>query len=392
MKPDLLFVLLALLWTAFVVPGSAVADDLSGHLRLLALDQRTGDASVPSQSYGFSQCRCVWHHDLDSSGGLEAAGSVTLIRHNRFLADTEVSSSRIVDLTDRQEVDDQHTLLFDFDRLNLRFQMSQQEFCIGRQTAGFGRITLTSPLDLIAPFAPDALVSDIRPGIDALRWQYFLPGNQSLQAMGVFGEKPADHSYLLSYEALGSSVDVLLVGGSLSGRPVCGYGVAGQWHGLGIKGEVCHYHRSPREQGRQDLHRHFTQAGVEVDGQLAQGLVLAVEYFYNGVGSRRPQDAPELWQSAFYQQQRGYLTGCHYLLGRLGYECHPLVQLGTLWIWNLDDRSLLLQPTLHASLADDLSLDFFVAIGWGHRSSSAYPASEFGGRGPASALLVSCFF
>jgi hypothetical protein len=80
------------------------------------------------------------------------------------------------------------------------------------------------------------------------------------------------------------------------------------------------------------------------------------------------------------------------------YELHPLVTLNGLLIWNLEDDSWLLRPTLAINLADNLSLELF----WTHpegqspsqRGIPLPPAfhSEFGNLGESAGFFLKWFF
>jgi hypothetical protein len=98
------------------------------------------------------------------------------------------------------------------------------------------------------------------------------------------------------------------------------------------------------------------------------------------------------------QEGLTYLLGRHYLIIAPAYEIHPLATLQGLIIYNIDDRSALMRPTLDLSLADNLSLQLFWT--W-HSGASpevvssllpALPRSEFGTFGDSGGAFIKWFF
>ena len=88
--------------------------------------------------------------------------------------------------------------LLQVDRLFVHGARGALQWTVGRQAIGFGRISLFSPLDVIAPFPPDVLDSDVRPGVDAARFSSYFGMAGQLGGVAVFGEESHSNSYLLT--------------------------------------------------------------------------------------------------------------------------------------------------------------------------------------------------
>ncbi len=282
------------------------------------------------------------------------------------------------------------------DRLALHYSAGPWELQLGRQAIGFGRIALASPLDFLAPFPPDALDSDIRPGVDALRLVRYAGLGGQLAATVVFGRSNRDHSVLATATHTQGGVDLLGLAGLLRERPVAGFGLAGSLGGLGLKGELTGFQgRNPGEAGG-DLHPYFLQGALEAWYRFDSGLVLLAEFLHNGSGTRRPADYPAAVRAAAFQEGLTYLAGRDYLLLSPSMEVHPLVTAGALLIWNLHDQSLLLRPQCTVSLADNLSLLLFWSEPFGRGPMSSplgpRPRSEFGVPGANGGFLLQYYF
>jgi len=284
------------------------------------------------------------------------------------------------------------------DRMNLQWQSGAVDTTIGRQAIGFGRILVFSPLDIIAPFAPDAIDTDIRSGVDALHTIFNYGIDGQVGAIAVWGEEAEFNSFLGTWSDNWSGLDLLMIGGELRGRKMIGAGLAGSLGTLGLKGEISVYDGKDTNEINGDLHNSFSIAAVEAWYRFANGLSLVTQYLYNGPGADDPADYPAALASAPLQEGLTYLLGRHYLIIAPAYEIHPLATLQGLIIYNIDDESALLRPTLDFSLADNLSLQLFWT--W-HSGESpevvssilpALPRSEFGSFGDSGGAFIKWFF
>ncbi|WP_432822325.1 hypothetical protein, partial [Trichloromonas sp.] len=285
------------------------------------------------------------------------------------------------------------------DRLNLRGRHAGIDWTLGRQAIGFGRISLFSPLDIIAPFPPDALDTEVRPGVDALRFSRYF--GQAGQAGGtlIFGQRRKLNSYLVFGEENVAGIDLLAIAGQLRERPMAGGGFASQLGGMGIKAEAAYYQGERAGRSGGDLHKQFTIAGVEADYRFGNGLVLFVQYLYNGAGVDDPNDYLLAAASAPVREGLSHLLGRHYLLLAPAYELHPLVSLNGLLIWNLRDDSFLLRPLLRLSLSDNLALELFWSFFQGAKPGktgvlpeTVIPRSEFGSAADNGGFFLKYFF
>ncbi len=284
------------------------------------------------------------------------------------------------------------------DRLNLQGEFKQLQWTLGRQAIGFGRISLFSPLDVIAPFPPDAIDVDVRPGVDALKLVRYFGLAGQVGAVVVLGEEKEQNSYLLTLGENVANVDLLGLLGSLRDRLMLGAGIAGEIGELGLKLEVVGYRGKEVGLPGGDLYEQFFTAALEAWYRFDMGLVLLAEYFYNGPGSKDPERYPLVADSAPFREGLSFLLGRHYLLLGPSYELHPLLTVQGLVIHNLQDRSSLLRPQLAVSLSDNLQLDLFWTFTRGKKNRRdpvfGFPVvrSEFGAVGESGGFLLRYYF
>ncbi|PLX86490.1 MAG: hypothetical protein C0617_00830 [Desulfuromonas sp.] len=400
--PPLLLALLSLCLSGQVaaaeLPGGV---RLGGHLKSLNVHvQAAPGGSFPDTDFSSNRLRL----DLTGSAGetldweLSAENLLLYTDPKGSIPLPGQSANRAVELEQSWNEGEDFANRLEVDRLNLRTTLLGVDWTVGRQAIGFGGILMFSPLDIIAPFPPDALDTDVRPGVDALRGvRYFGRGGQ-IGAVAVLGDGRDNHSYLATFSHNWKEVDVQGLGGLLRKRPTVGLGLAGSLGGLGIKAEATAYQGKNTDKAGGDLHDTFTIAALETWYRFESDIVLLAEYLYNGAGAEEPGDYPRAAVSAPFREGLSFLLGRHYLLLAPSYEAHPLATLSGLLIWNLDDGSFMLRPLVDLSLSDNLVLQAFWNYNGGRDPRPLpsplppLPRSEFGSAGSSGGLLIKYFF
>lgn len=400
-RPPAFSLLATLLLTAMLLCRSSVGEaremSTSGQFRSLSLyAEELPEIRRPDGVFSSNSLRLELNAPWGETGHLELAGENSL-----FYADPEEllllpadAVNRLVSLEKTWHDDSGLANRLQLDRCNLQFSHRGIDWSIGRQAVGFGRMLIVAPLDVIAPFAPDAIDRLSRPGVDALRAVRYFGTAGQIGAVAVFGANGDHHSFLATFSANSHGLDLLGLGGSLRSRPMLGFGLAGELAGVGLKGEVAVYRGRDNAGPNSDLHRNFVIAGTELWYRFANDLVIVAQYLFNGAGATTPKDYVAALNSAAVQEGLSFLLGRHYLLLNPSWEIHPLVTLSGLLIWNLADGSALLRPTIDWSLSDNLSLQFFYAFNRGRNPAGfpAQPRSEFGTAADGGGIFLTFFF
>lgn len=387
---------------AAALPGPSAAGDpprWSGSLRSLNLYSEA-TALAPALRLSSTRLRLENTTVFSSGWQSEAAADLQLLGADPagLVPLPREGVNRRLDLDRQWGEDHAWGARLQFDRLNLNWRDERLDLSLGRQAIGFGRIVIVSPLDIIAPFPPDALDTDIRPGVDAARLTAHYGLDGQLGAVTVFGDESRHNSYLATWSDNRAGIDLLALGGSLRSRPMAGLGLAGSLGTLGLKGEFAVYRGQQVGDPEGDLHRHMTMSAVEAWYRFTDGLTLITQYLHNGAGSGDPGDYPLVARSAPLVEGLSSLLGRNYLLAAPSYELHPLVTLNGLLILNLDDDSWLARPTLAVNLADNLGLELFWSVTGGAepRRPAAFlppvPRSEFGSQGGNGGFFIKYFF
>ena len=375
--------------------------ELSGSIKSLNIHTRgVANGIVPDNTVSNNQARGKLNLKADNSWQLETAIDYKYLWTDPasiFKPRTDIYNRKF----DLEKVWQHHNRgigLLQADRANIQWRGEAFDLTVGRQAIGFGRILIFSPLDIIAPFAPDAIDTDVRRGVDAVRsvFSYGLDGQ--IGALAVFGAENKFNSYLGTWSDNRSGCDLLLIGGELRNRKMLGFGLAGDLGSVGLKGEISFYEGENTDKVTGDRSDSFSIAALETWYRFANGLSLVMQYLYNGPGSRNPKEYPQVLASAPLQEGMTYLLGQNYLFAAPSYDIHPLATFQGLVIYNLDDESAIIRPTLDVSLTNNLSLEFFWTwhTGKGPQENTSgiggIPESEFGLIKDSGGIFLTWYF
>ncbi len=293
----------------------------------------------------------------------------------------------------RHAIDLDHTVLeesdalgvLSVDRFNVRLERPRYRLTLGRQAVTWGVNYFWPVLDLFAPFAPQRIDRDYKPGVDALRATIAtgdfseieviaaahgeeLPEAGSLAALARFHSGRFDWGGML-----GSFQDDLVVGLFLTAD------VAGSL----LRTEVAY--TDPDESDLTDPdHRSFVRATIGHDRQLSAYWSWTSEVHWNGFGVSDPAGYVAVATSDRFRRGEVTSPGALYAASGLGWQAHPLVRLSSSLLGNLRDDSVLLQLSGEWSTSDNTSVLFGANVGAGDDDlrftggGSPVPGSEYG--------------
>lgn len=306
----------------------------------------------------------------------------------RSLAGAQVSSDGAYDTT---------VLAWEVDRAFYKWRFDQASLSLGRQPIDWGAGRFWQPLNVFGAFAPTALDTEFKPGIDAAVLSWYPSQLSSLT--GVVSPGPADNP-AIPYSAaahystrVGATSQLTVLGGRVIGNDQFGGALEGDWQGLGWRIEGLYSRRNGS--GDKSL---FWIAGV--DYQLDDGTLFTLEVYDNGAGATREDQLPNTVLPLRVRYGLQQQLSRHLLGFGLQKKLTPLLNLSyTLLGATLKDNqgrrkySLLNQLNLIYSLANESDLLLSLAIGSGKGASAAgQPQSEFGHLPPTVTLRWRCYF
>ncbi len=267
-----------------------------------------------------------------------------------------------------------------FDRFNLRVDKSDYRLVVGRQAITWGVNYFWPALDLFAPFAPERIDRDYKTGVDAVRltiptgdfseWDIVIAGQGS--------EFTQDFSAAVLRRWNISNSDVGLMAANSHTDWVVGGFFVTELKGNGIRGEIS-YTDSGDELDVEIDREDFWRASLGLDRQINEKLLLVAEIAWSGYGASRPSDYLRIIQADRFSRGEVNAMGRPYAGVSLSWQVHPLLTLNGIGLANLEDNSVLLQPTGTWSISDNGTVQFGVIIGLGKGiTESGQLGSEYG--------------
>ena len=347
-------------------------------------------------------------YELVLSGGQtrEAVNEIAVLYPNfseTFLFQSGIPSddNQLFSLTKVISEGEEYILYHRLDRLFLAYNSAIGNFSIGRQPLTWGNGLLFNPADLINPFAPSDIIRDYKIGSDMVLYQNGFDLLSDLQLV-IVPRTGDDNELDSSQSTYGVKMRLSFEPGDLDVYALKNYkdpivGAGGVTYlGDGVLRSDLSWTYLEEESEVQS----FFSAVLNYDyswNWFDKNWYGFVEFYYNGLGESDPLDA--LQNEALRERlARGeiFVTGRYYVDALLQYEAHPLVNIFSTLIYNLEDQSFLFQPRINWNISQSVDLLVGINIAVGSDGSefgnlrNPEDGSEFGS--PTQAYLVVTFF
>ena len=376
------------------LPSSAQTSWLSGYLQTVPLFSGSTDLS-PSNVADFSRLRLSIEPTLGSlSFEVAYEHALTVQQRNSragFGLGAVPSGGEWLDLgwtiTDEDHVRWRHR----FDRLAVAWRpVGAVELTAGRQAVSWGTTLFLTPADPFLPFNPADPFRQFRGGVDAMRARLY-PGPLSQIDLVV---RPSDTLLGDEVTALGRGLtlvgnwEVSGWGGTLYGDITGAAAFAGGIGAWAVRGEGV-----AREVEGVVVFR--GTLGVDRIFQLGgRDLFLVAEYQRDNLAASSPDEYLALVQSAPFRRGEFQVLGRDETAIQSSYQLHPLWSVAGLWLWNLNDGSGLISPSVGYSASNSVSVGagLFFGVGDDQITVSRPVPSEYGLAGQSGYISIAWFF
>ena len=278
-----------------------------------------------------------------------------------------------------------------FDRLHVGFAPTRNlEITAGRQAVSWGTALFLTPSDPFTPFNPVDPFREFRAGVDAARVRYY-PGPLSEVDVVVRQTRSAAGEETTALARGLTTVwnwEISGWGGTLYGDPAAAFGAAGALGGWAVRSEGV-------LRRLDDMLVFRGTIGVDRQAQVGgRDLTLAVEYQRDGLGAAGPDELLDLLAADTFQRGEHQVLGRDEAVVQASYQMHPLWNVSGLWLWNLNDRSAILGPSVAYSAADDAAIaaGVFVGIGNDAATDDLPLPSEYGLAGVTGFISFNWYF
>ena len=244
----------------------------------------------------------------------------------------------------------------EIDRLWFDWVKNDFEATIGRQRIAWGTSWVWNPIDIFNPLSILDFDYEERPAVDALRMQYYTGAVSKVE----FAFAPAKNKKDIIAAGLVSvnkwNYDFNFIGGVKKERWLAGAGWVGDIEGAGFRGELLvskgkevSLPFSNNTFGTDDPIYSFVLSG---DYTFPNSFYIHTEVLHNNIGVED--------QTLLYQQEAldlGLLTAARWsLYQEFAYDITPLMRGTIFGLFNPDDKSFVIVPSVSYSVVTNLDL------------------------------------
>ncbi len=257
-------------------------------------------------------------------------------------------------------------LYHNLDRLHADIRMPFADLIVGRQAIAWGTARVVNPIDIIAPYTYDALETEDRIGVDAMRLRIPIGFMGEIDAGYVFGEdaEPDNSAAFLRAKYYVCKTDVSALTVAFRDNAMIGVDLARAVGGAGFWAEGAYVILDAFADHDRDYDDYF-RFSTGMDYSFSDRLYGFVEYHYNGAGAEKPEDYITNMEHPAYTEGAVYLMGRHYLAPGMTYQITPLIMFYAQVLCNLTDPSAYLAPSAEYNLTENVYLSGGMYIGFG---------------------------
>ena len=255
------------------------------------------------------------------------------------------------------------------DRAVVTLSTAKADINIGRQAIAWGSARAINPTDVIAPFTFEALDTEDRIGVDAIRVRVPVGVLGEFDTGYVFGDD-FDFSksafFLRSqFNAVETDISILIL--EFRENFLMGFDLTRAIGGAGFWLEAAHVFADVLDDDPAHVGEDYLRASIGLDYSFSGETYGFVEYHFNQAGARNPEAYLTNLTQPAYTDGAVYLMGKHYLAPGLTYQITQLVTFSGQTLFNLSHPSILLSLQIEYNIAQDIYVAAGAFIGLGKR-------------------------
>ena len=290
-------------------------------------------------------------------------------------------------ITEREHVQWRHR----FDRLQMRWSPTDTvELSVGRQAVSWGTTLFLSPADPFLPFNPVDPFREFRAGVDTARLRINPTPLSEVDVVVRPTRTPVGEELTVLGRGLMTVQNWELSGwgGRLYDDLAGAVAAAGGLGPFAVRGEMM---------VRQVTGGSVFRGTIGVDRLVQVGgrdLFLLFEYQRDSFGASHADEYLRVMLSEPYARGELQVLGRDETVLQATYQLNPLWNVGSLWLWNVNDRSAILAPSFGYSASDDVSVGGGVFFGFGEDEVTPVQLipSEYGLSAATGYLSLSWYF
>ena len=243
-----------------------------------------------------------------------------------------------------------YILFSNFDRAFINYSKEKWDIKIGRQRVNWGIGLVWNPNDIFNTYSYFDFDYEERPGADAISVQYYHNYTSSTQLVyKVNSEEEISAAGIYRFNKW--DYDIQFLGGMMEDDFVFGGGWAGQIEGGGFRGEVTYFIDKENFQDTSGV----LIATIEGDYSFKKGFYLHGALLFNSEGTSGNAG----WGSLFINQNitaKTITLSKFSIFGQVMYPITPIINANIASIYNPNDESIFVAPSVDISLKEDVNL------------------------------------
>ncbi len=245
------------------------------------------------------------------------------------------------------------------DRLVIKFHAKHMDLAIGRQPISFGQGYFFTPMDLVAVFTPSVVDREYKPGVDAVRADFWIGATGHISAVAALvGEWDLEGLLVAGHGGFTVGLfDIGFFAAKVHSDAVFGFDTSGSIGPVGVRSDFTV--TVPKDDDP------FVRGVIGASLYWPWGLSLSGELYAQSVGTHEPDEYMDVARTDRFERGELWTMGHFYGALSADWEVMPLIHVNLAAIVNFLDPSLFLGPGFSWSVASnaDLVAGAFIPIG-----------------------------
>ncbi len=247
----------------------------------------------------------------------------------------------------------------DLDRLYAEVSFPFGDLYVGRQAISWGSSHIINPTDIFLTYSFSRLDKEEKTGVDAVRIRLPFGMMSEVDVGAVFGKdfKNKNNAYFSRFKFYINKTDFYFLGMFFKNNMLYGFNMTRPLGGAGTWLELSYVENDVFDNNK--FHNYedgYFRLSAGFDYYFSSNNYFIVEYHLNSTGENNPEEYENLAKKNSYREGNVYLLGKNYICFVHSYQFSGLLQNTNSVIYNLNDGSISINPSLEYNIAENIYL------------------------------------
>lgn len=257
------------------------------------------------------------------------------------------------------------------DRLYLSYMTDKWSVNVGRQRINWGKNLAWNPNDLFNAYSFFDFDYEERPGVDAVRLEYYLSGDSSLETAINYTDHWSENTLALKYNFHLFNYDIQALLAKYQQNIAAGFGWEGAIKNLGFKGEFSYFHPYDNYLNSKDV----WVFALSFDYYFKNGWSATLGNLYTSNGLNK-NDLDLSLLTNFEQSAKKLMPNKHSYFLQFGKPLTPAINTSLSTIYAKEFEGFYFMPQFSYSVAQNWDLDLVGQLFYTYNNSTAINKSQ----------------